>query len=295
MSLLYSVINHIDHGLLQRYFKHGGVEVLLLFSSLFASFGIPYAIYMEPDVLSIGGKNVVIMLVVAILNTTLLYCYLKAMEKDEPTVVILYYQLLPVFALAMGYVILGETISQTEMIAMGVVLTGTTLASFKRNNAKELQFRWRTAGLMIIATTCWAAEVTMGKIVILEESVYHSIFWESVLMAMLGVCILVAKPDYRHAFKAAWKMNSKVILCLMLLSEAIYSAGNALSAHATELKEVSIVMLSQPTQTIFVFVLGTVLAFIFPRIYTQKLTSFDLVQKLVAIAITTCGSYLLLL
>ncbi len=294
MSLIYSIINHIDHGLLQRYFKLGGVEVLLVFSALFASFGIPYAFYMEPSVLEIENRNIAIMLTVAVLNVTLLYFYLKAMEGDEPTIVILYYQLLPVLTLLIAYLVLGETITRTEIVAMCMVLTGTTLASFKRNDLREFHFRWRTAALMIAATTCWAIEVTIGKIVILEESVYHSIFWESVLMTTIGACILAGRPKYRQAFREAWKSNSKIILFLMLVSEAMYSAGNALSAHATELKEVSIVMLSQPTQTIFVFLLGVLLALVFPKTYRERLTSFDLMQKVVAISITAFGSYMLL-
>ena len=295
MSLTYSVINHIDHSLLSRYFKEGGVEVLLVFSALFSCFGIPYAIYMEPDVLTIEWKNMLIMLLAAGLNTTLLYCYLKAMTTDEPTVVVLYYQLVPVIALILGYFILEEVISKVEFIAMIIVITGTTLASFKKTDLQQITFRWRTAGLMLIATTCWATETTIGKIVILDESVYHSVFWESILMVGVGICILIFKPQYRKSFQHSWKVNSGVILSVMVLSEALYAAGNTLSAKATELKEVSIVMLLQPTQTIFVFIIGIGLALLFPTIYTEKLTQFDLFQKIAAIAITTYGSYLLLM
>lgn len=292
-SFLYAIINHLDKTLLDR-LELGGPEVILIVSCLFAAFGIPYAIYMEPGVLDINPKNVGIMLLVAILNVTLLFCYLKAMDQDEPTVVVLYYQLVPVFTLVMGYFVLRETITQNELIAMALVIIGTSVASFERSELSTFSFKWGTCGLMVLATLCWATEMTIGKIVILEESVYHSIFWEAVMMVIVGFAILIARPKSRRAFKKAFKVNSKVILLVMIFGEALYALGNTLVSLASEIKEVALVMLTQPIQTIFVFIIGMVLAKFFPAIYTQS-SVFRRVQLAVAIAITVSGSYMLLL
>ncbi len=293
-SFIYSIINHIDKGLLDKYFKDGGVEVLLIFSAIFAFFGMPYAIFMEPNVLSIEGQNVFIMLVVAMLNIVLLYCYLKALEGDEPTVVILYYQLIPVIALGMGYSVLDETISSREGMAMVVVLLGTTLASFERTSLNGYRFKRRTCFFMLIATTCWAAEVTLGKVVILSESVYHSIFWESLMMVLLGVSMYCMRPKSRRGFSSVWKLNSKYILALMIFSEALYAVGNIFSAQATALKTVAIVLLSQPMQTVFVFTLGIFLTIFFPKIYKERIEPLDWIQKTLAILIAGFGNYLLI-
>lgn len=295
VSLIYSVINLIDKGILDRYLKDGGAEVLLVFSCIFASFGIPYAIYMEPGVLNIKHENLAIMLVVALLNVTLLYCYLKAMEdkNEDPAVIIFYYQLVPVFSAVIGYFVLGETITTTEKVAMALIIGGTTVASFERSDDKKLSFRLRTFMLMTIATTCWATEMVIGKIVILDESVYHSIFWESTMMVLVGVVILVTRPRYRQCFVSAVRVNSKPILALMLLGEALYAAGNTLSAHSSEIKEVAMVMLTQPLQTIFVFLLSLGLAYVYPHIY-GKPTRFRLIQMAIAIPVAFAGTLLLL-
>jgi drug/metabolite transporter (DMT)-like permease len=294
-AFLYAVINHIDSTILENYLEESGSEVLLLFSCLFAAFGIPYAAYMDPtvlDIFSAKAENVGIMVTVAILNTSLLWCYLKALDNDNPTVVVLYYQLVPIATLGIGYLVLGETISSNEALAMSLILIGTTFAGFRKSDDGEISFRWLTFGLMVLATTFWAIEMTISKIVILDESVYHSVFWESVLMTVTGIVIFVVKPKYRNLFKKVWKVNSKPILGLMVTGELIYAIGNTMSAHASELKEVALVMLSQPIQTVFVFLIGIGLAFVFPSVYKRPTTS-ETLQLLIAIIVTGAGTFLL--
>jgi drug/metabolite transporter (DMT)-like permease len=292
-SLFYSIINIIDKGILDRLLKRGGAEVLLVFSCVFALFGIPYAIYMEPGVLDISLINAAIMLTVALLNTVLLYCYLKAMEGDDPTTVIFFYQLVPVFTAVIGYFVLGETITKVEGVAMALIIVGTSIAGVERSELKEFRIKWRTVILMLIATICWATEMVIGKVVILDESVYHSIFWESVFMVIVGVSIVVFSRKSRRRFAIAMKINKKWIIGLMLLGEVLYAAGNSISAHASEIKEVAMVMLTQPLQTIFVFVIGLFLALLRPDLF-GKINHFRVIQMAIAIMIAFGGTYLLL-
>lgn len=303
--LLYAFINQIDKYLLDKYFKEGGVGTLLLFSSLFSFFAIPYAIFMDPTVFGIRLQNMAIMYAVGLMNVLLLFCYLKAMQDDEPAVVVLYYQIVPVIALAIGYFLLGERITPIQGIAMVVILSGTTLATFQiaksdLNSALDaegavipnIRFKWRTFGYMIVAASCWAGETTLGKVVVLSESVYHSIFWESVAMISWGVVLFVCVAKYRKQFVITFKENSRWVLSLCVANEALYGLGNAIITHAIAIQVVAIVLLLQPLQTLFVFFLSIILAFV-PGMQREKKSAGFMLQMGVAIAITGFGSYLL--
>jgi drug/metabolite transporter (DMT)-like permease len=292
--LLYAVINHIDNQLLDKYFKEGGVGTLLLFSTLFSFFAIPYAFVMDNTVLDVSQQSILIMLVVGILNVILLYYYLKAMQIDDPTVVVLYYQLVPPIALVLGFIILDETITAAQLLAMLIILAGTTLASIEYKPDETLRFRWRTLVYMGIATLCWASETTIGKIVVLNESVYASIFWESTAMVFLGVLLFIFVSDFRQRFITAFRVNSKGILGLSITGEAVYAAGNAFATHAVFYAPVALVLVMQPLQTIFVFFIGIILTHYLPKIYHEKLTGVEVLQKTTAILISGIGTYMLL-
>ncbi len=315
-SFLNAVINHIDKQLLERYFKEGGVETLMLFSTLFAVLIVPYAIYMNPDVLSIKFENGLIMFAAGMLNVILLYCYFKALEVDEPTIVILYYQLVPVITLALGWFILGETITHVQSAAMVIVILGTLVASLDLSDFKSLgqmEFKWKTLGYMLVATTCWAAESTIGKIVVLDESVYHSIFWEAIALLVIGLTVLFGEqllsmivprsvkskhpgkfePRLRFAFVKAIKSNSRAIIGVNIASEGIYATSNAFVTHAVALAPVALVLLFQPTQAVFVFIIGLFLTVFFPKIYREKIGRYDLMVKVGAMCITGAGTVLL--
>jgi drug/metabolite transporter (DMT)-like permease len=303
--LLYAVINHIDKHLLDKYFKEGGVGTLLMFSTLFSFFAIPYAIYQDAAVIQFwlyNPKDLLIMFTVGVLNVVLLYCYLEAMNQDDPSVVILYYQLVPVIAAGMSYVVLGETLSSIEWVAMAIILLGTTLATFELDEVKGWRFKWRTFWYMLVAATCWATETTLDKIVVIEQSVPYSIFWEATAMVLLGISLWVFVPTYRNQFVGAWKNNSQSILVLMVSSEAIYAVANSVIKYAIAIKVVAVVLLLQPLQSIFVYLL-TVLAWALLFVLSLLSSSFkarrfdwqNMLIKAVAIAVTCLGTFLLLL
>src|SRR3989339_1125863 len=106
---LYALTNHIDKVLLERYFKVSGVGSLMLYSSLLSALALPFIFWMDPHAFEIGLLNIVVLIVVGTLNIIVLLCYLLALRDDEASIVIVFYQLVPVFAYALGYIILDES------------------------------------------------------------------------------------------------------------------------------------------------------------------------------------------
>ncbi len=291
--LLYALTNHIDKFLLNRFFREGGVGTLILFSSLLSLFAVPFIYLGDTTVFDVDKKSIAALTCVSVLGICVLWFYLLALKDDEASVVIVFYQLVPVMACVFGYVFLGETLTGTQLLAMGIIIFGTSLISFEIRENK-FRLRWTTVCHMLIAVTCWALESVIFKAVALKENVWRSLFWEHVMMVVVGVLIFLVAPVYRNHFLKTFRRNSLPVLSLNALNEGAYMLGNIVVAFAYMLAPVALVLLAESLQPIFVFAIGFFLTVFFPKLARENIHPRSIVQKLAAIIITGIGTYILL-
>lgn len=291
--ILYALTNHIDKILLEKYFKQSGVGTLILFSSLLSVLALPFIFLGDPTVLDVDRYNILILALVGILNVAVLWFYLKALESEEASIAIVFYQLVPVVALGLGYLILDEVLSHTQLLAMAIIILGTTIIAFEVDTDNNFKLRKKTIFYMIMASTCWAAESVIFKAVALEENVWRTLFWEHIMLVLVGVIIYLLVPTYRNHFNAALKINSTGILSLNLANEVIYMFGNIVVAFAYLMAPIALVLLAESFQPIFVFLIGIILTVFFPRVSVENIEAKHIWQKLIAILITGIGTYML--
>jgi drug/metabolite transporter (DMT)-like permease len=291
---LYAITNHIDKVLLDKYFKEGGVGTLILFSSLLSVLAIPIIFFADPSVLGVDPANIFILALVGIFNLMILWFYLLALQNDEASVTIVFYQLVPVIGLVLGYFILGEMLSQMELVAMAIIILGTTIIAFEIDIDNSFKFRKKTAMYMLAASFLWALESTIFKAVALEENVWRSLFWEHIVLVVVGILIFLFIPKYRDNFKLALKKNSKAIISLNITNEVLYMVGNIVLAFAFLLAPIALILLTESFQPIFVLIIGIILTIYFPKISVENIEAKHLWQKSFAIAVTGIGTYILL-
>jgi drug/metabolite transporter (DMT)-like permease len=291
---LYALTNHIDKILLNKYFKESGVGTLLLFSSLLSALALPFLFLADRTVLSVSDTNIFILSIVGILNVLVLWCYLIALKNEEASVAVVFYQLVPVFGGIMGYFILNEVLTQIQIIAMATIILGTTIISFEMDSENKFKLRRQTIIPMLAAAFFWALESVIFKIVALEENVLRSLFWEHLMLVLVGVVIFVSMRSYRNNFISAIRSNSRAILSLNIANESLYILGNIVVAFAYLLAPIGLVLLTESFQPIFVLAIGIFLTVFFPKISVEKIQAKHILQKIIAICITGVGTYLLL-
>jgi len=290
---LYALTNHIDKILLEKYFKNGGVGTLILFSSLISIFTLPFFFLMDKTVLDVGGINLLILVVVGILDALVLWCYLQALRDEEASIVIIFYQLVPVFGCILGYFILGEILTKIQLIAMAIIIFGTTIVSFEIDSDNKFKLRRKTIIPMVAASLFWALSSVLFKAVALEENLWRSLFWEHLVLVIVGIVIFIFIRSYRKTFLSAIKDNSRKILSLNILNESLYILGNIVCAFAYLLAPIGLVLLTESFQPIFVLVIGVLLTIFLPKITAEKIRARHLWPKIIAILITGIGTYLL--
>jgi drug/metabolite transporter (DMT)-like permease len=292
--ILYALTNFIDKLLLEKYFKKGGVGTLVLISSLIAIFVLPIIYFIDNTVFSVGYIQILTLAVVGILNVIVIWCYLLALRDEEASIVVVFYQLVPVFGSVLGYFILGEVLSQIQLVAMAIIILGTTIISFEIDAENKFKLRRQTVPLMLIAALSWAIESVLFKTVALDENLWRTLFWEHLMMTLVGLLIFMFIRSYRENFLSAIRENSRRILSLNILNEILYIIGNIVVAFAYLLAPIGLVLLTESFQPIFVFMLGIFLTIFFPKITTEKIHARHILQKIIAICITGIGTYLLL-
>jgi len=292
---LYALTNHIDKLLLGKYFKRGGVGTLILFSSLLSSLALPFLFLGDPLAFTVGLKNIFVLASVGLLNILVIWFYLLALKDEEASVAIVFYQLVPVLGLILGYFILGEVITKMQLITMAIIILGTTIISFEIDLDNNFRLRHKTIALMVSASFFWALGSVIFKAVALEENVWRSLFWEHVMLTLVGILVFIFVRSYRTHFLSAIRENSKAVISLNFLNETLYMFGNLVFAFAYLLAPISLILLVDSFQPIFVLAIGIFLTIFFPKISAEKIHAKHLWQKLFAIAITGVGTYLLLI
>lgn len=292
---LYALSNHIDKILLEKYFKEGGVGTLILFSSLLSAMALPFIFLADKTVFDISGMSILVLAVVGILNVLVLWCWLLALKTEEASVAVVFYQLVPVFGCILGYFILDEVLTQLQIIAMATVILGTTIISFEIDVENKFKLRRKTILPMTAAAFFWALGSVLFKTVALEEKLWRTIFWEHLMLVLVGLCIFMFMRSYRENFLSAIRSNSKTILALNVANESLYILGNIAYSIAYLLAPVGLVLLAESFQPIFVLAIGVFLTIFFPHISTEKIGAKHLWLKIIAICITGVGTYLLFL
>lgn len=293
--LLWAFTNHIDKLLLQKYFSDNGVGTLMIFSSIVGIVMLPVFFFVNPDIFDIGLQNALILLIGGVIAASVLWLYFEALKDEEASIVVVFYQLIPVFAYLFGYIILGEVLTQLELIAMAVIILGTLVVSVEIDAENNFRLRRKTIYLMTLAAALSAFESVIFKFVAVQEDLWVSLFWDNAGLGIVGILLFLFVAHYRRDFLKTLQTKSFPILSLNGLNEGLYVGGNVLFAYTFLLAPVALVLLVNAYQPLFVFAIGVILTLFFPKLGAESLTIRNVSQKLVAIAIVGIGTYLLFL
>lgn len=112
---IWSVTNHFDKYLLSKYFKGGGVGALMIFSSVIGAAIVGVITITHPEVLSYPFEKGVFIALNGFVYLLAILPFLYALKKDETSVAVPMFQLIPVFTYFLAWLILGETLSSSQL------------------------------------------------------------------------------------------------------------------------------------------------------------------------------------
>nr|MBP6060563.1 DMT family transporter [Candidatus Paceibacterota bacterium] len=288
---LLTLVNHLDKYLLEKYFKDGGVGALMIFSSLSGVLVLPFALFFSSEnVFEIPLNFISVLIMVGIFSALAVFAYLFALEDEEATVVVPFYQTIPIFSGILGYLFLGEEVTTSQIIGMLIIISGSIILSLELDEVNNFKFKTKAVVLMLVSSFLFTINAIIFKKVALESSFWASIFWENVGLLITGLFIFVFFKNYRKLFIGVFKENRTKVMIFNIVSEILVLIGNISLQYALMLAPVALVLLVDSYQPIFVLIWAVIFYFLFPNIFKEELDRKNLIKKIISILIIGLGT-----
>lgn len=291
--VLYAVSNHLDKLILSRYIRDDAADrwVLTAFSALFGGLMLPIIAFLDPGIFQLRAVEAIELMLIGSLLAIALSLYYAALQRDEASYVVPFYQTIPIFTYAAGFLILGEAISSIQILGGSVILVGTLILSFDRLNA-QMRFKAGVAIPMLLASLLLSLNDVFFKLFALETGFWTSVFWTYAGSCAAGL-IIISDADTRALFIEYISRNNIRGISAASVSESLFVIAEVVMHYATLLAPVVLVSLVNAFQPGFVFAVGIMLTVFFPTLGTESLSKGALFQKLTALMLLAAGTYLI--
>lgn len=294
-TFFWSLVNVIDKYLVEKFCKGGSIGSLLILSSFFPVLLVPLSLFLSEhptDFLNFSPLQIAILIFSGCLTTTWMYFYFSALHDDDVSIVAPLFQLTPVFALIIGFFVLGELPKYIEIFCAGLILIGSLILSYEQATGK---IKMKLIAYLGIASAIIATMNVLFKYVALDESFWSSILWHSIGTTCAGLTLYVFNAEYRSGFKTFVTENLGFGITLNALNESFVLIGDTIFAYALLLAPVALIQSTQAYQPIFVLLIGVVVAKFKPEWIGEESTDTKIVfQKVMGILFVVLGSVLVI-
>lgn len=292
-AFFWALVHHLDKLLLTKFSAQHGVGTVFIFSSLFPILALPIIAFLEPNVFLLSPHATMVLIVAGVLGGVASLLYFNALEKEETTIVISMFQLLPLFGYILGMIFLDEYLSFIQVLGALIIIGGATLLSLEFIEEKHVHIRTTMVVLVSASAFLYASADVLYKSAGIQTSYLTAVFWFFVGSIVCGFGALIAVKSFRENFFATIKERRSSLIPLNILNELFQTASVLCLTYALLLAPVALVLSVDAYQPIFVFFLGVFLTFFFPKLATEKLSTRELLQKVIAIGMTVVGVLLI--
>lgn len=289
----WSITNHIDKYLLSKHLKGVGKGALILYSTAFSIFVLPIALFFDRTVFTSSIFQICILILAGILSALAIYLYLFALEQEETSIVMPFFQLIPAFGFFLGYLVLGEVLSTNQVLGSIIILFGAAILSIELNEEGGYKIRKRLVLLLIFSSLLFALYEVLFKLGSLSDGFWQGFFWQNVGLFIFGIILFISNKSRRRDFLYLLRHKNTKLLSVNILSEILTLVGNGFYNFSILLAPIALVMVTNAYQSVMVFIEGLLLSFFFPHIIKEKISFKHLVHKTISILIVVIGTIIL--
>jgi transporter family protein len=290
--ILWSITNHIDKYLLSKYLKGGAIGSVTIFSSAIALLLIPILAIIHPEVLQQFNNSYLLIALNGMLYLVATLPYFYALEKDDASLTVPLFQMIPIFSFILGYLFLDETLTFLQIIGGVIILISSIFISLNISDFKKMKMKWDIFGLMVLSSLLYSLNFLLFKYFAIETDFWITSFWEYIGFAAFGIFLLIFIKSYRKSFFNVVKTNKLKVFGVNGANEIINIIAKVSFNYASILTPVTLVWIINGLQPLFVFIFGILLTIFSPKISKEDISKKTLIQRIIAIIIITIGTYL---
>lgn len=203
--------------------------------------------------------------------------YFKALTEETSSIVVILFQLQPIFVLALSWSILGETISVIQTAGFLVILGCALLLSIQKDSESRSArtYRLSTAFWWVIgADLFWALGSVLFKLVVSESNIWIGAALESWGIFVGGGAAAMFVPAIRNQFIEIVRSN-RPALPFVAFNETLFTTGKLLLLYAILLGPVALVTVLGSTTVVFTMGAEALLSLVLPKIYPRQPPTFS--------------------
>ena len=285
--VLWAASTHIDKFLVDRYFADSDPALLMVFTALVGVLILPFIAIFAPQTFAQGAAAITVMSLSGMLYMGAMLLYLRAIQREEASVIAPFFQTSTIFTLFLAWLLLGETPGWRRIAGVALIVVSVMSLAI-RTGGHSRAVRGRTILLMTGATFVVALSSVLFKYFAVRSDYWSTTFWTFVGEAVFGAIIL-AMPSYRRQFGVLLRANTKALLAINGANELINLGGGLGVRFASLLAPVAVVAAVSSTTTLFVFGFGVLLSWFAPGLSREDLSRPNLLRKGIAAAVAAAG------
>jgi len=280
---LYAVVNLIDDNLIRAIDK--GPGLIAMIAGLFGA--LPLISLLFLDVHGIPGKFAIMSVIAGFLTITYYYFYFKALEVEQPSVVVALFSLVPATLPFLAFFFLGERLTALQILGFIVVLGASfTLAVTDIKKFKFSDAIW----FIVVAAALLDITSLLSKYVYQNVDFYSAYMFFSAGMGLGGIAMLIISRSNSEGLAALKSLKShlKKILPFIVIGELFNLSAEFTLNLAVSKGPVSLVRVIEGIQPIFVLLIALALFPFAPR-YFREAGEGHLKKKFIGMVVIVIG------
>jgi len=262
-----------------------------MFSSIIGVFILAIIAIMHPEVLSYPISKGILIALNGFMYLLATLPYLYALKKDEASIAVPMFQMIPVFTFFLAWLVLGETLNVSQILGGILVIVGAIIISLELSEIKKISIKKEVLFLMTLSSFFYALNFLFFKYFAISAEFWTTSFWEYTFFSIFAFLLFVFIKKYRDEFISVLRVNKATVLNLNGVNEAINIIAKLSFNFASLLAPITLIWIVNGFQPFFVFFYGVILTLFFPHISQENITKKHLAHKLLAISIMFIGTF----
>ena len=294
--LAWSAANYLDKYLLSRPATskegQGGSGGLLILSSLVSLIAVGVIVMAKGSAaIMIGSQELGVLILSGMFEALYILFYFWALERESTTTVISLFQFAPIMGLLFGFLLLKETPTGIQFLAVMIILVGTLFIIKKKD--EPLKLNSHVLLMMLVSTAFIGIYNTLFKLVGESVPFWAAMFWQYLGIGLVGFLLFFGVAPYRKETIQMLTRRSGTTLVVTGLAELMNILALMATNTAILLAPVALVLSVSSVQPIFVLIEGYFIFKLFPRLFDPCEKPAFMLQYVVGILLVCLGGFLI--
>lgn len=242
---------------------------------------IPFVKFYIPEI-----KLMILIALAAFLLFIAGFPYIKAIQLEEVTRINIWWNMIPIFTLFIGWVTIGQKLTAVQIIALVMLISGAVIGSIYLKD-KKIKF---SKVVWLMATSCFLYSVYAIIFSYVSRIVPFAVvfIWMYIFVFFYSLSTFISRK-FRASFVQNIKQLEKKLIIAVALLSLWYFIATFFNVWALSLGIAALVFAMEGFQVIFVFLLAVLTSFFNPKILKEDLSSKNILLKLIALVCMVAG------